>query len=43
LKYDQVAILHDVIEDTPTSYTELERLFGKAVTDDVLALTNNIL
>ncbi|MBI9062094.1 MAG: hypothetical protein JEZ14_08890 [Marinilabiliaceae bacterium] len=43
MKYDQVVILHDVIEDTPTSYAELERLFGKAVADGVLALINNIL
>lgn len=37
----QVAILHDVIEDTPTTYEELERLFGKTVADGVLALTKN--
>lgn len=37
----QVAILHDVIEDTPTSYDQVERLFGQAVADGVLALTKS--
>ena len=37
----QTAILHDVIEDTDTSYEELETLFGKDVAKAVLALTKN--
>ena len=37
----QVALLHDVLEDTPTQETELEALFGTAVTAGVKALTKN--
>jgi len=37
----QVALLHDVIEDTPTAYEEVRDLFSKAVADAVLALTKN--
>jgi (p)ppGpp synthase/HD superfamily hydrolase len=45
-KYDadlavQCAILHDTLEDTSTSYEELEKIFGKKVADGVLALTKN--
>jgi (p)ppGpp synthase/HD superfamily hydrolase len=45
-KYDadlaiQCAILHDTLEDTSTSYEELEIKFGKMVADGVLALTKN--
>ncbi len=35
----QCALLHDVIEDTPVRYPELEAAFGSAVADGVLALT----
>jgi len=38
----QVALLHDVIEDTDTTIEELQSLFGKAITEAVLALTKNI-
>lgn len=37
----QVALLHDTIEDTGSSYEELERLFGKAVAEAVSALSKN--
>ena len=35
-----VAILHDVIEDTNTTYEELVARFGKEVADGVLGVTN---
>ena len=37
----QVAILHDVIEDTDTAPEEIEELFGAKVKNGVLALTKN--
>jgi (p)ppGpp synthase/HD superfamily hydrolase len=37
----QSALLHDVIEDTDTSYEDLNNLFGVEVADGVLALTKN--
>lgn len=37
----QCALLHDTLEDTPTSYEQLVAEFGKAVADGVLALTKN--
>jgi (p)ppGpp synthase/HD superfamily hydrolase len=37
----QVAVLHDVLEDTDTSYSELANIFGVAVADGVQALTKD--
>ena len=37
----QVALLHDVLEDTDTSYECLQKTFGNAVASGVLALTKN--
>ena len=37
----QCAILHDVIEDTPTAVDNVEALFGPQVTAGVLALTKD--
>lgn len=37
----QCAILHDIIEDTPYQYADLEKEFGQAVADGVMALTKN--
>ena len=37
----QVALLHDTIEDTPTTRAELETTFGTDITDAVWALTKN--
>lgn len=37
----QVALLHDSLEDTDTSFQELEHIFGKTVAEGVLALTKN--
>lgn len=37
----QVALLHDTIEDTPTTRVELEKLFGKDIADAVWALTKD--
>ena len=37
----QVALLHDVIEDTPCSYEEVRDEFSRPVADAVLALTKN--
>ncbi|MDR2848259.1 MAG: HD domain-containing protein, partial [Bacteroidales bacterium] len=37
----QVALLHDVLEDTPTTETELEKTFGHDVLVCVKALTKN--
>lgn len=40
----KVALLHDSIEDTDTTYEEIELNFGKSIADAVLALTkdNNV-
>ncbi|MFC5045792.1 HD domain-containing protein [Aquimarina hainanensis] len=38
----QAAILHDVIEDTDTTYEEVKKNFGGSVADAVLALTKNV-
>jgi len=35
------AILHDTVEDTDTSFTELEPIFGKLITDVVRELTDD--
>jgi len=35
------AFLHDTLEDTPVSYTQLEARFGSAIADGVQALTKN--
>ena len=37
----QVALLHDVLEDTATTFPELERAFSTAIAEAVLALTKN--
>lgn len=37
----QCALLHDVLEDTETSYQEVEQQFGKAVADGVSALSKD--
>ncbi len=37
----QCALLHDVIEDTPINYDEIEVSFGKKVAQGVMALTKN--
>jgi (p)ppGpp synthase/HD superfamily hydrolase len=37
----QCALLHDVIEDTPTTYAEVKQAFGQAVADGVMALTKS--
>ncbi len=37
----QVALLHDTIEDTPTTRVELEKVFGKDIADAVWALTRD--
>jgi guanosine-3',5'-bis(diphosphate) 3'-pyrophosphohydrolase len=36
-----LALLHDVLEDTPCQMEELQEKFGKAVADGVNALTKN--
>lgn len=38
----QLAVLHDIIEDTSISYEDLKNRFGKCVADGVLALTRDI-
>ena len=38
----QAAILHDVIEDTDLSYSDLEKSFGKKVADIVLEVTDDM-
>ncbi len=35
------ALLHDAIEDTPTTYAEVAELFGGAIADGVSALSKN--
>jgi len=37
----QVAILHDILEDTSTSFNELEDQFGEPIATAVLALTKD--
>jgi (p)ppGpp synthase/HD superfamily hydrolase len=37
----QAALLHDTIEDTATTYDDLQQTFGQAVADGVLALTKD--
>lgn len=37
----QCAVLHDVIEDTATTYQDVESEFGKDIADGVLALSKN--
>ncbi len=37
----QVALLHDTIEDTNTSYEEISEVFGEDIATGVLALTKN--
>lgn len=37
----QVALLHDIIEDTPTTRTELDTVFGSDISDAVWALTED--
>ena len=37
----QVALLHDVLEDTPTNWQALDALFGTDIADAVQALTKN--
>ncbi|MEL4457307.1 HD domain-containing protein [Lutimonas vermicola] len=37
----QVALLHDVLEDTNTTFDELQAAFGKKIADAVLALSKN--
>lgn len=37
----QVALLHDTLEDTATTYSELEKEFGVGIADAVSALTKN--
>ncbi|MGS9272847.1 HD domain-containing protein, partial [Salmonella enterica subsp. enterica serovar Infantis] len=34
------ALLHDVIEDTPATYQDLEQLFGKSVAELVEGVSN---
>jgi len=35
------ALLHDSIEDTPTTYEDIKKAFGTDIADGVLALTKN--
>jgi guanosine-3',5'-bis(diphosphate) 3'-pyrophosphohydrolase len=37
----QVALLHDILEDTETTFNELENEFGKEIAQAVLALTKD--
>lgn len=37
----QVALLHDTLEDTETSFTELEKRFGREIAEAVAALSKN--
>jgi len=37
----QVALLHDTLEDTETSYNELKENFGKGIADAVLSLSKD--
>jgi len=36
------ALLHDSIEDTSTTYEEIDKVFGSEIADGVLSLTKNI-
>jgi guanosine-3',5'-bis(diphosphate) 3'-pyrophosphohydrolase len=36
-----VALLHDVLEDTSTTFSELQQTFGLKIADAVLALSKN--
>lgn len=36
-----LSLLHDTIEDTDTSYDEIENKFGKDIAESVMALTKN--
>ncbi len=38
----QVAILHDLLEDTSTTFSEIQAVFGLKIADAVLALSKNI-
>ena len=37
----QVALLHDVLEDTSTTFEELKEAFGEKIAEGVLALSKN--
>lgn len=37
----QCALLHDTIEDTQTTFDDIEKLFGRKIAEGVLALTKN--
>ncbi len=37
----QVALLHDVLEDTPTRFAEVQEKFSREIAEAVLALTKN--
>ena len=37
----QVGLLHDVLEDTPISFEEIEKTFSQEIAEAVLALTKN--
>ncbi len=37
----QTALLHDVLEDTPTTFEELKAAFGQKIADAVLALSKD--
>jgi guanosine-3',5'-bis(diphosphate) 3'-pyrophosphohydrolase len=37
----QVALLHDTLEDTSTTFTELETIFGRNIAEAVLALSKD--
>ena len=37
----QLALLHDVLEDTSTKFEELKNVFGKDIAKGVLTLTKN--
>ena len=40
-KVIMLALLHDIIEDTHTTYEEVREKFGKEIADGVMALTKN--
>jgi len=37
----QVALLHDTIEDTATTYDEIKEIFSEKIADAVLALSKD--